>query len=68
MLDEMQRCEQMGIKYYNVHPGSTCNKISVEQCVDLIAESVSLSLAGTKEVTFYCSKICAVREIQWEEN
>ena len=29
-LDEMQRCEQLGLKLLNFHPGSHLNKISVE--------------------------------------
>ena len=30
-LDEMQRCEQLGLKLLNFHPGSHLNKISVEE-------------------------------------
>ncbi|GAU99446.1 hypothetical protein RvY_10450 [Ramazzottius varieornatus] len=58
MLDEMQRCEQLGIKYYNLHPGSTCNKISVDECIDLIAQSVSQTLAATKDVTLLLENMC----------
>ena len=35
-LDEMQRCEQLGLTMLNFHPGSHLNKISVEQCLDEI--------------------------------
>ena len=48
-LDEMQRCEQLGLKLLNFHPGSHLNKISVEDCLALIAESINLTL--TKGVT-----------------
>ena len=30
-LDEMQRCEQLGLTMLNFHPGSHLNKVSVEQ-------------------------------------
>ena len=49
-LDEMQRCEQLGLKLLNFHPGTTLNKITVEECLDRIAESINLTLAQTKDV------------------
>lgn len=50
-LDEMQRCEQLGLKLLNFHPGSHLNKISVEDCLSLIAESINIALEKTKGVT-----------------
>ena len=50
-LDEMQRCELLGLKLLNFHPGSHLNKISVEDCLSLIAESINITLEKTKEVT-----------------
>ena len=50
-LDEMQRCEQLGLKLLNFHPGSHLNKISVEDWLSLIAESINITLEKTKEVT-----------------
>ena len=50
-LDEMQCCEQLGLKLLNFHPGSHLNKISVEDCLALIAESINLTLEKTKGVT-----------------
>lgn len=49
--DEMMRCEQLGLDRLNFHPGSTLNKIGVEECLDLIAESINLSLEKTNGVT-----------------
>jgi deoxyribonuclease-4 len=49
--DEMMRCEQLGLDRLNFHPGSTLNKIGVEECLDLIAESINLSLEKTSGVT-----------------
>ena len=50
-LDEMQRCEQLGLNLLNFPPGSHLNKIAVEDCLVLIAESINLPLEKTKGVT-----------------
>lgn len=50
-LDEMQRCEQLGLKMLNFHPGSHLNKISIEQCLDEIAANINMALSKTKGVT-----------------
>jgi len=50
-LDEMKRCELLGLDRLNFHPGSTLGKISDEDCMDLIAESVNIALEKTSGVT-----------------
>ena len=50
-IDEMQRCELLGLTMLNFHPGSHLNKISVEQCLDEIAANINLALSRTKGVT-----------------
>ena len=50
-LDEMQRCEQLGLSLLNFHPGSHLQKISVEECLDRVAESINLALEQTHGVT-----------------
>ncbi len=54
-LEEMQRCEQLGLKLLNFHPGSHLKEISVEACLERIAESINITLDKTREV-------CAVIE------
>jgi deoxyribonuclease IV len=49
-LDEMQRCEQLGLDRLNFHPGSHLNGISIEECLKRIAESINLVLDKTKGV------------------
>lgn len=49
-LDEMQRCEQLGLKYLNFHPGSHLRQISEQESLDLIAESINISIAKTSFV------------------
>lgn len=50
-IDEMRRCEQLGLRYLNFHPGSHLNKISIEQCLDEIAANINLALSKTAGVT-----------------
>ena len=50
-LDEMQRCEQLGLRLLNFHPGSHLNKIPLNDCLSLIAESINLALDKTQGVT-----------------
>lgn len=49
-LDEMQRCEQLGIKLLNFHPGSHLNKITTSECLTKIAESINITLDQTEGV------------------
>ncbi|MFY3768522.1 Endonuclease 4 [Providencia manganoxydans] len=49
-IDEMQRCEQLGIDLLNFHPGSHLKKIDVDDCLLRIAESISIALNETKGV------------------
>ena len=49
-VDEMQRCEQLGLKYLNFHPGSHLKQITVEACLKRIAESIDLALDRTRGV------------------
>lgn len=50
-LDEMQRCEQLGLDRLNFHPGSHLGKLSEEACLAVIAESINLVLEKTNGVT-----------------
>lgn len=50
-LDEMNRCELLGLDRLNFHPGSHLNKITVEECLKRIAESINITLDKTKGVT-----------------
>ena len=49
-LDEMERCQALGLKYLNFHPGSHLNVLSEEACLDRIAESVNLAIDKTEGV------------------
>ena len=51
LLDEMQRCEQLGLTLLNFHPGAHLGKITEENCLKNIAESINFVLQKTKGVT-----------------
>lgn len=50
-LDEMQRCELLGLDRLNFHPGSHLQKITEEESLDRIAESINIALDKTHGVT-----------------
>ena len=49
-LDEMRRCEQLGLRLLNFHPGSHLNAISADECLDMIAASINEALDATEGV------------------
>jgi len=50
-LDEMQRCEQLGLDRLNFHPGSHLNKIGIDTCLRRISDSINIALEKSKGVT-----------------
>ncbi|NCB84370.1 MAG: deoxyribonuclease IV [Bacteroidia bacterium] len=50
-MDEMHRCEQLGLDRLNFHPGSHLNAISPDECLARIAESINMTLDKTSGVT-----------------
>lgn len=54
-IDEMLRCEQLGLSLLNFHPGAHLNKISAEESLDRVAESINIALDQSQGV-------CAVIE------
>lgn len=50
-LDEMQRCEQLGLKLLNFHPGAHLNKCSEAESLAIVADSINWALAQTEGVT-----------------
>lgn len=50
-IDEMKRCEQLGLVYLNFHPGSTLGKRTLADCLKTVAESINIALSETHTVT-----------------
>ena len=51
-IDEARRVEALGLKYLNFHPGSHLRKISEEECLDLISESLNFAIKETESCIF----------------
>jgi len=49
-LDELQRCEQLGLKLLNFHPGSHLKKISEDESLKRVSESINWALEQTSDV------------------
>ena len=49
-IDEMVRCHQLGLTLLNFHPGSHLNKISEQECLAKIAQSINLAHQAVPEV------------------
>ncbi len=50
-IHEMQRCEALGLKMLNFHPGASLKKISDDQAIARIAESINIALDKSSGVT-----------------
>jgi len=51
LLDEMHRCEELGLKMLNFHPGGHLNAVEVEECLRIVADSINYVLDRTQGVT-----------------
>jgi deoxyribonuclease-4 len=49
--DEIERCEQLGLRYLNFHPGSHLKAVTESACIARIAESINLALQRSNTVT-----------------
>jgi deoxyribonuclease-4 len=50
-VDEMERCQQLGLNSLNFHPGSHLGKIELDTCLATIADSINIALDKTRGVT-----------------
>jgi len=49
-IDEIKRCEILGLDRLNFHPGSHLRKITEEECLDAIAQSLNYAIDATNGV------------------
>ena len=49
-IDEVYRCELLGLKKLNFHPGSHLRLIDEEECLDLIVKSLNHAIKESSEV------------------
>ena len=50
-IEEMSRCEALGLTLLNFHPGSHLNRITVDESLHRVADSINIALDRTRGVT-----------------
>lgn len=58
MVDGLSRCDRLGIDLYNFHPGSTCGKITIEECIKNIGETINIAHKKTHKAVAGKMKLC----------
>lgn len=69
-LDDLKRCEQLGIKLYNWHPGSTVGACTKSESLKLVAESINRAHKETSTVICVIENMAGAGNIlgsKWEE-
>jgi len=51
-IEEAKRVEALGLKYLNFHPGSHLNKMSEEECLDIIAKNINYAIKESDSCIF----------------
>jgi deoxyribonuclease-4 len=49
-IDELIRCEQLGLVLLNFHPGSHLRQITEEYCLEIVSDSINYVLEKTKNI------------------
>lgn len=50
LIDELERCEQLGLAMLNIHPGSHLRKITVEEACERVAMSINTALSKSSSI------------------
>jgi len=50
LIDEVNRCDQLGVRLLNIHPGSHLRELTEVECMNYIADSINIVLSQTKNV------------------
>jgi len=51
LIDEMNRCQSLGISYLNFHPGSSVGDCSKQEALENVSTSINKILEATEETT-----------------
>ncbi|RDX47718.1 AP endonuclease [Lentinus brumalis] len=60
-LDDLKRCEQLGLELYNFHPGSTVGAATLEESIALIAECINRAHKETEHVVIVLENMVRFR-------
>ncbi|XP_029446083.1 uncharacterized protein LOC115084861 isoform X2 [Rhinatrema bivittatum] len=51
LVEELQCCQQLGLTLYNMHPGSWAGAMTVDECLDRIADGINYAHGCVEGVT-----------------
>ncbi|XP_026192561.1 uncharacterized protein LOC34620867 [Cyclospora cayetanensis] len=63
LLDDLQRCEALGIKLYNIHPGSTVGECTKEEGIRNIAAAVNRAHRDTAFVVVVLENMAGQKNV-----
>ncbi|KAF9242073.1 xylose isomerase-like protein, partial [Melanogaster broomeanus] len=62
-LDDLKRCEQLGLMLYNFHPGSTVGKATKEESIALIAACINKAHKETSSIVIVIENMAGAGNI-----
>ncbi|KAF8125960.1 xylose isomerase-like protein [Boletus edulis] len=62
-LDDLRRCERLGLMFYNFHPGSTVGNATKEESISLIAQSLNRVHKDTSSVITVIENMSGAKNI-----
>ncbi|PFH32183.1 endonuclease IV APN [Besnoitia besnoiti] len=62
-LDDLKRCEQVGVHRYVFHPGSTVGNCTKEESIQHVAECLNKAIAATKSVTILVENMAGQKNV-----
>ncbi|KAG6371883.1 xylose isomerase-like protein [Boletus reticuloceps] len=62
-LDDLRRCERLGLMFYNFHPGSTVGNATKEESISLIAECLNRVHKDTSSVITVIENMSGAKNI-----
>ena len=58
LIDELERCHDLGLRLYNFHPGSSLGTISTEKCLEKIAGAINHAHRQVPKVVTVLENMC----------
>lgn len=58
LVDELNRCSMLGLVQFNIHPGSSCGKITQQESIKYIAQGINQALEQTSGVKIVLENMC----------
>ncbi|KAK7694128.1 hypothetical protein QCA50_003704 [Cerrena zonata] len=62
-VDELKRCEELGLKLYNFHPGSTVGQATVEESLTFIADCINNAHKETSSIVIVIENMAGAGNI-----